>query len=190
MPRANLTERDVVSAAARIADSEGFDAVSVSAVARSLDVQPASLYSHVRDRAALLDGVHRLALAELADRVAAAVAGRAGADALRALADAHRDLARERPGTWSALQRPAGAETVASAEAARVATLILAVLRGYDLPESALVHATRFVGATINGYLALESVGAYRGRTESEDASWVWVIDALDRALRSAEHPS
>lgn len=186
MPRVNLTVEDVVSAAARIADRDGFDAVSVSAVARALDVQPASLYSHVRDRAALLDGIHRLALAELADRVGDAVAGRAGRDALVALADAHRDLAEERSGIWAALQRPAGPETVRSSEAARVATLMLAVLRGYDLPESELVHATRLVGATINGYLALDRSGAYSGRDESTDASWSWVIDALDRALRDA----
>tara|TARA_R110002020_G_scaffold46850_8_gene133437 strand:- start:1880 stop:2482 length:603 start_codon:yes stop_codon:yes gene_type:complete len=190
MPRANLSATDVVAAAAAIADRDGFDAVSVSAVARSLGVQPASLYSHVRDRAALLDGIHRLALAELADRVGAAIAGRAGRDALIALADAHRDLATERPGIWTALQRTAGPDTVHSAEAARVATLILAVLRGYDLPDAHLVHATRFVGATINGYLALDRSGAYSARDESTDASWQWAIDALDRALRSAKHPS
>ena len=190
MPRANLTVADVVSAAAGIADRDGFDAVSVSAVARALGVQPASLYSHVRDRAALLEGIHRLALAELADRVGAAVAGRAGRDALVALADTHRDLAAERPGMWTALQRAAAPDTVRSPEAARVATLMLAVLRGYDLPESALVHATRFVGATINGYLALDRSGAYRGRDESADVSWQWTIDALDRALRSAILPA
>lgn len=186
MPRGNLSARDVISAAARIADQDGFDAVSVSAVARSLDVQPASLYSHVRDRSALLEGIHLAALAELASRVSDAVAGRAGRDALVALADAHRGLAFERPGLWTALQRPSSDDIVASPEAARVATLILAVLRGYDLPDTALVHATRFVAATITGYLGLSDAGAYRGRAESADASWEWAIDALDRALRSA----
>ena len=190
MPRANLSATDVVAAAAAIADRDGFDAVSVSAVARSLGVQPASLYSHVRDRAALLDGIHRLALADLADRIGAAVAGRAGRDALFGLAGAHRELATARPGTWAALQRPASDETVRSAESARVSTLILAVLRGYDLPDPDLVHAARLVGATINGHLALDRAGAYRGRDESADASWQWAIDALDRALRSAKHPS
>jgi AcrR family transcriptional regulator len=186
VPRLNLTRDDVIRAAARLADDEGFDAVSVSAVARLLGVQPASLYGHVRDRAALLDGIHRSALAELAERIAAAVAGRAGRDAIVALADAHRGLALSRPGVWSALQRPAGADTIASPEAARVATLTLAVLRGYGIPESDLVHATRFVAATINGYLALQGSGSYRGRDESEDASWLWSLDARDRALRSA----
>jgi len=185
MPRANLTTADVVSAAAGIADREGFDAVSVSAVARALGVQPASLYAHVRDRAALLEGIHRLALAELADRVADAMAGRAGREALVALADAHRDFAGDRPGMWAALQRPAGPDTVRSPEAARVATLLLAVLRGYALPESEQVHAARFVGAAINGYLALDRTGAYAARDESTDVSWDWTLDALDRALRS-----
>lgn len=185
MPRAKLSERDLVVAAARIADRDGFEAVTVSAVARALSVQPASLYSHVRDREALLGGVHRLALAVLADRIGEAVAGLAGRDALAALANAHRALARERPGLWAALQRRAGAETVGSSEAARVATLMLAVLRGYDLPEHALVHATRFVGATITGHLAMLSSGSFAGRDESADASWLWAIEGVDTALRA-----
>ena len=185
MPRANLNEGAVVSAALSIADLEGFDAVTVSSVARNLGVRPASLYSHVRDRAGLFSGMHRRALGELAERVSSDVAGRAGRDALVALADAHRALAHDRPGTWALLQRPAPAEVVHSPEAERVASLILAVLRGYSLPESELVNGVRFVGATVNGYLALMHADAFSNRSESYDASWEATIAAIDRALRS-----
>ena len=116
---------------------------SVSAIARRVGVQPASVYGHVRDLAAIRDGVHLLALSELADRIGDAVAGRSGRAALAAMADAHRAYARERPGAWEALQRPATAATAASAPAARVASLTLAVLRGYDLAGDDAIHATR-----------------------------------------------
>ena len=90
MPRANLTQHAVVVAAAELADESGLDQVTLAAVARRLQVQAPSLYNHVRDRAQLLAGVHELALDELADRIGDAVAGRAGADALRGLAEAQR----------------------------------------------------------------------------------------------------
>ena len=183
MTRIPLNRNAVLSAAADLADRDGFETVSVSALARHLGVQPASLYSHVRDRAAVLDGVHTLALAELAALIADETAGRSGRDALAGLAGAHRTFARERPGRWAALQRRAAPETARSAEAARVVSLIWAVLRAYDLAEDELVNATRFVGGSINGFLALEQSGAYDHRDTASELSWQRAVDALDRAL-------
>ncbi|WP_213817045.1 TetR/AcrR family transcriptional regulator, partial [Glaciihabitans sp. dw_435] len=66
MSRHNLTRAFVLATAADLADRDGYNAVTVSALARELGVQPASLYSHIRDRSAVLDGIHELALGELA----------------------------------------------------------------------------------------------------------------------------
>jgi AcrR family transcriptional regulator len=185
MPRANLTAAAVIAAAADLADRDGFDTIAVSALARRLGVQTASLYSHVRDRSALLEGVHQLALAELADAIAVAIGGRSGRDALTALAGTHRDYARQHPGRWTALQRPATAATATSAAAGRVATLTLAMLRGYELPEDELVHATRLLAATVNGFLALEANGAFAHREPTTEVSWQRALDALDTVFRS-----
>lgn len=179
----NLSRPVVLACAADLADRDGLDAVTVSAVARLLGVQPASLYSHVRNHAALLDGVQELALAELAEDVSAAIAGCAGRDALAGLAEAQRDFARGRPGRWVALQRPAAAATVASAGASRLTALTYAVLRGYHLPEDELVHATRFLGAVINGFLNLERA-AFQHRSPEVQLSWCRAIEAVDGALR------
>ena len=185
MGRANLTAPAVIAAAADLADSDGFDAITLSALARHFGVQTASLYSHVRDRSALLHSVHELALGELADRIAEAIGGRAGRDALVALAGAHRDYARRFPGRWTALQRPAAPSTVHSAGAGRLAALTLAMLRGYRLPETELVHATRLLGATINGFLALEANGSFGHREPAADVSWQRALEALDTVFRS-----
>jgi AcrR family transcriptional regulator len=183
--RANLSSAAVIAAAADLADRDGLDAVTLSALARQFGVQTASLYSHVRHRSALLDGVHELALGELADRIAVAVAGRSGRAALVALADAHRDYARQSPGRWAALQRPAAASTAESAAAGRLVALTLAMLRGYQLPEDELVHAVRLLGSTINGFLALAATGSFGHREPPADVSWQRALDALDIAFRS-----
>lgn len=189
MSRPPLTPSAVITAAADLADRDGFDDITLSALARHLGVRTASLYSHVRDRAAVLDGVHELALDELAGRIGAAVAGRAGRDALAGLAEAHRDYARDAPGRWTALQRPAAPSTVGSDAAARLAGLTLAVLRGYPVPEDELVHATRLLGATINGFLALERAGSFGHRAPDPEVSWQRALTALDGILRTWPTP-
>ncbi|RMI03327.1 TetR/AcrR family transcriptional regulator, partial [Cellulomonas triticagri] len=99
MAHVGLTPARVVAEAAALADELGSsDALTLTAVARRLGVQTASLYAHVRDREALLDGLTALALAEVGARIATGVAGRSGRAALAGYADAFRDYARAHPG--------------------------------------------------------------------------------------------
>jgi AcrR family transcriptional regulator len=180
-----LTRAAVIADAAALADEAGFDAVNLSVLARRLGVRAPSLYSHVRDRDALLDGVTELALGELSARIAAAIAGRAGRDALDGLASAHRAYAQESPGRWQALQRPAGDTVVRSAAARQVVTLFKAVLRGYSLPPDQEVHAIRVLGSTVNGYLTLERNGGFAHSDPSSEVSWHKTITALDALLNA-----
>jgi len=59
-----------------MADEVGFDQVTLSALARRFDVKVASLYSHLRNSQDLKTKIALLALEELADQGAAALAGR------------------------------------------------------------------------------------------------------------------
>ncbi|WP_149205217.1 TetR-like C-terminal domain-containing protein [Actinotalea subterranea] len=185
MARAPLTAALVVAEAAALADEAGFDAVTLSEVARRLGVRTPSLYSHVRDLAALRDGITDLALRDLADRIALGVAGRSGRAALEGLADAHRTFARERPGRWGSLQRRAGPAAVGADGARAVVALTDAVLGGYGLPPDERVHATRLLGSTINGYLTLEGIGSFAHSSPPPQASWDRILDALDAVLRA-----
>lgn len=180
-----LTAALVVADAAALADEAGFDAVTVSAVARRLGVQTPSLYSHVRDREALLDGVTALALSEVAGRIAAAIAGRAGRRALEGYATAYRTYAQQSPGRWQSLQRRAGDVVVQSDAAREVVALTGAVLRGYPVPEDEHVHAVRLLGSTINGFLTLEGIGSFDHSKPSPEVSWRRTLDALDALLRA-----
>lgn len=185
MKRIPLSATAIVAEAADLADGSGFDGVTLSAVARRLGVQTPSLYSHVRDRAALLDGITALALAELADCVAVAIAGRSGRPALDGFAEAHRAYSLRSPGRWQSLQRRAGATAVESGAARRFVALTDALLRGYDLPQGERVHATRLIGSTINGFLALERIGSFDHSAPAPEVSWRKTLDALDALLQA-----
>jgi len=185
MARAGLTVERLTRAAADLADEIGFENVTVSAVARGFGVKDASLYSHIRNAQELREGVAVLALAELADLVAAAIAGRAGKDALVAFAAAYRDYAKAHPGRYAATLTRLDPETAAAGAAARHSRMTRAILRGYELPEPAETDAVRMLHSTFHGYVSLETAGGFRHHPRDADASWACALDALDVTLRN-----
>ena len=198
MARAQLSTSTVIARAAEQADTSGFDSVTLAAVARSFGVRTPSLYEHVRDLAALRDGVTALALDELATLISDAIAGRSQGDALLGLCAAHRTYARTRPGCWESLQRRAGPEAVSAPAAQRMVRVIDAVLLGYGIRDGDLTHATRSVGGAINGFLNLERIDSFAHSEPTVEQSWTELLDSLhfllmhwhDRTPLDREDPS
>ncbi|MBQ1095238.1 TetR/AcrR family transcriptional regulator [Streptomyces sp. NPDC097107] len=185
MVRVGLTTERLVRAGAELADEVGFDQVTVSALARHFDVKVASLYSHVRNSQDLRTRIALLALAELADRGATALAGRAGKDALAAFANVYRDYAREHPGRYTAAQLRLDPETAAAGAGVRHAQMTRAILRGYDLAEPDQTHAVRLLGSVFHGYVSLEMGGGFSHSAPDTQETWTRVVDALDALLRN-----
>jgi len=189
MPRAGLTSERVVRAGADLADEVGFESVTVSALARGLDVKVASLYSHIDGSSGLREGIARLALDELADLAAEAIAGRSGKDALVGFASTYRTYARRHPGRYAATRLRLAPDSPAVAAGRRHATLTRAILRGYELDEADAVHAVRLIGSTIHGFTDLELSGSFDHSAPSSEASWVRALDALHTTLRTWSTP-
>ncbi|WP_326597355.1 TetR/AcrR family transcriptional regulator [Streptomyces sp. NBC_01803] len=189
MARVGLTTQRLAQAGAELADEVGFDQVTVSALARRFDVKVASLYSHLRNSQDLRTKIALLALEELADRGAAALAGRAGKDALTAFANVYRDYAREHPGRYAAAQMRLAPETAAASAGGRHAQMTRAILRGYDLSEPDQTHAVRLLGSVFHGYVSLEMGGGFSHSTPDTQETWSRVLDALDILLRKWPAP-
>lgn len=183
MPRAGLTADRLVAAAAELADEVGSDGVTISALARRFGVKDASLYSHVKN---LKDLRTRLALfvgGEMIDRIAPAVAGLAGKDALAAFAGAYRAYALQHPGRYAAGQIRIDQDiAVDSAAMRRTAEITHGMLRAYGLTEPDLTDAVRLLRSTFHGYCALEAGGSF-GAPRDVQRSWEKAVDALHMAL-------
>ncbi|MCW3843137.1 WHG domain-containing protein [Micromonospora yasonensis] len=184
MPRAGLSPQAVVREAAVLADEVGHDRLTLAAVASRLGVALPSLYKHVKGVDALHQKLAVLATAEVATELTTAAAGRAGGDALRAVAAAFRDYARRHPGRYPATQRapdPADPEHLAAAE--RAVRAIYAILHGYGLDGDAAVDATRMFRAAVHGFITLEAAGGF-GLPRDVDRSFDQMVAALDTAYR------
>ena len=99
MPRAGLDPEAVVGAAAALADEDGLGQLTLARLAAALGIRTPSLYSHVDGLADLQARLGARGAREMAVALQAAAAGRAGADALRAVAGAYRGYAHAHPGT-------------------------------------------------------------------------------------------
>ncbi len=190
MARAGLTRARLALAAAELADQAGFEHVTLSAVARHFDVKVASIYSHVASAHDLKTRITLLALDELADRLAVALAGRAGKDALAAFAEVFRNYAREHPGRYAATRYRLDGATAAASAGPRHAEMSRAILRGYDLTGVDQTHAVRLLGSVVHGFVSLELEGAFSHSAPGSDVSWSRSLDALDFLLRNWPAPA
>lgn len=183
MPRVGLTRERLVEAGCDLADREGFAALTLAELARMFEVKLASLYSHVRNSDDLKAGVALKALDLLADRADEALAGRAGKDAIVALAEVHRHFAGKHPGLFEATRFPLSAEQAAGSGGVRLARAMRAALRGYGLVEADEVHAVRLLGSFFLGFSLLELGGNFAHSQPEPDQSWQRGLDALDAML-------
>jgi AcrR family transcriptional regulator len=162
MPRAGLDTERVVDAAARIADAEGLDAVTLARVADGLGVRPPSLYNHVDGHGGLLRALALRGVRELTAALRDAAVGRSGADALTATARAYRAYAHAHPGLYAAsVAAPAPDDPEHQATARETVDVVFAVLRGWSLEGDDAVHAARAFRSAVHGFVLLEAAGGF-----------------------------
>jgi AcrR family transcriptional regulator len=160
--RAGLDRETIVRKAAELADNSGLDALNMATLAAHLGVRTPALYHYFAGLTGLRRALALRGLQEVSAQVGRAVMGKAGDDAVLALAHALRDYAREHPGLYAAASRapdPADPEwQVAGNEAVGI---VLRALSAYNLsPEDAL-HAVRMIRSIVHGLVLLENAEGF-----------------------------
>jgi AcrR family transcriptional regulator len=69
-PRRPLTRKRILAAAVAVADDGGLDALTMRGLADALDVEAMSLYYHVANKDALLDGIAEVVVEEILGEIA------------------------------------------------------------------------------------------------------------------------
>jgi AcrR family transcriptional regulator len=181
--RPGLDREAVVEAAAQLVDEAGATELSLTALAKRLGVKPPSLYNHVAGLEGLRRELRLRGLRELAAELQRAALGRAGSDAMRALAHAYRAYAAARPGLYALTQRSAGPmdEELATASEA-VVGVVRATLRGFGHEGEAALHATRCLRSALHGFVGLEAEGGF-GLDLPVDESFERLLTLLDTGL-------
>jgi AcrR family transcriptional regulator len=179
-----------VDAAAKIADADGLDGVTVARVAAELGIKAPSLYNHVAGRDDLIAALGVRALEELTAALTQASVGRSRDDALHGIAGAYRGYVLEHPGLYAATIRapePDDRERLAAAE--RLLAVVYAVLAGYGIEGDDAVHAARALRSGLHGFASIEAAGGF-GIPADRDESFRRMVAALAAGLETPPRPA
>ncbi|MCM2393248.1 TetR/AcrR family transcriptional regulator [Streptomyces albipurpureus] len=142
-----------------IADERGLEAVSMRALAERVGVTPMALYRHVKDKAALLDGMVGRLLAALLP--SSGVGDQAWDERLSALAHACRKVTQRHP--WAVhllFSRPA-----VTPDSVRAVDILYIALIEAGVPASEVPRLERLISTFVIGFAASEASGRFAPET-------------------------
>lgn len=181
MPSTRLTLAALTSAAIGVVENNGFDALTLTAVAEELGVATSTLYTHVGGLDGLKHLVAEAATRNLTGELRNSAIGISGPEALLAMAVAYRDFALDHPGQFASTLLPprVGNDDLADANAELLRVFVL-VYRGAGLDDAESQLAARAMRSAIHGFLAIEH---NTGTRAEHDVEYRYLVAALQRGL-------
>jgi AcrR family transcriptional regulator len=160
--RAAKLSRDViVNAALAFLDRDGWDALTINALANHLGTKGPSLYNHVHSLEDLRRTVRMRVIGDIIDMLNTVGQGRTRDDAVLVMAGAYRSYANHHPGRYSAFTRmPFGGEDPEYSAATKAAAgPVIAVLASYGLQGEDAFYAALEFWSALHGFVLLEMTG-------------------------------
>ncbi|HSM57352.1 MAG TPA: WHG domain-containing protein [Candidatus Sulfomarinibacteraceae bacterium] len=182
--RRRLSRQRLIEQAAQMMDAAGdAEALTLTALARALNVRTPSLYNHIDSLQDLNQALATFAAQRLLDRLRQAATGKVGSEALLSVARAYRRFAHEHPGIYPLTTRaPEPQDEALSAVAQELLQMLLLVLASCGLQGDEALHAIRGFRALLHGFVALEAGEGYKmdlDRDESFERAVLAYVNGL-----------
>ena len=165
--RPTKLSRDViVNSALTFLDREGWDALTINALAAQLGTKGPSLYNHVNSLDDLRRSVRKRVVGDIIEMLGTVGQGRTRDDAVLVMAGAYRSYAHHHPGRYSAFTRmplDGGDDPEFTAVARAAAEPVIAVLASYGLDGEDAFYAALEFWAALHGFVLLEMTGVMTG---------------------------
>lgn len=162
---ARLSRESIVNAALTFLDREGWDALTINALATQLGTKGPSLYNHVHSLDDLRRTVRMRVVGDIIDMLNTVGQGRTRDDAVMVMASAYRSYAHHHPGRYSAFTRmPLGGDDPEFTDATRAAAgPVIEVLASYGLDGDEAFYAALEFWSAMHGFVLLEMTGVMNG---------------------------
>lgn len=167
---AKLSRESIVNAALTFLDRDGWDALTINALAAQLGTKGPSLYNHVDSLDDLRRTVRMRVVGDIIDMLNTVGQGRTRDDAVMAMASAYRSYAHHHPGRYSAFTRmPLGGDDPEFTQATRAAAgPVIAVLGSYGLDGEDAFYAALEFWSAMHGFVLLEMTGVMSGIADTD----------------------
>lgn len=158
---ARLSREIIVNAALTFLDREGWDALTINALATQLGTKGPSLYNHVESLEDLRRAVRMRVIDDILTMLNRVAEGRVGDDAVLVMAGAYRSYAHHHPGRYSAFTRmPLGGDDPEFTAATKgAAAPVMEVLSSYGLDVEQAFYAALEFWSAMHGFVLLEMTG-------------------------------
>lgn len=185
MPRQGLNRNAVVDAAIEIVERDSFQALSLGAIARKLDIRPPSLYKHIKNLEDLQDELGIRGATDLTEKLKSRFSNKNPEKALYDACEIYRGFAREHSGLYDAIQ-PAMLRRSPEFQKAAIALLesIFPLVSALGIEKKNLIHATRSLRSLLHGFIDLERKGGF-GMPTDIDISFKFLVRNYIQGLKS-----
>ena len=167
---AKLSRDAIVNAALTFLDRDGWDALTINALATQLGTKGPSLYNHVNSLEDLRRTVRMRVVGDIIDMLNTVGQGRTRDDAVIAMASSYRSYAHHHPGRYSAFTRmPLGGDDPEFTDATRAAAgPAISVLSSYGLDGEDAFHAALEFWSALHGFVLLEMTGVMNAIVDTD----------------------
>jgi len=161
--RVGLRRSDVVEAACAVADELGFDAVTMSEVARRLGVKAQTIHAHMGSLDDLRRAVQLQGATMLRDQLHQRLLGLTGGEALVALVTTVDEFDLEHPGLSLVSSAPIpGEDQDLELILEDIHTMPRRFMAGRGLRDGDVTHYSRLVWVLLYGFLRMRRFGSFR----------------------------
>ncbi|MFJ8263583.1 WHG domain-containing protein [Rummeliibacillus sp. NPDC094406] len=161
-PRMKIDFNIVLQKATDIIDEKGLDELSLSLLAKELQIRPPSLYNHVNSLSELKQALAIQGLKKLYQYMLHAAIGTSGDDAIRKISEAYVQFVRTHPGLYDATTRfPNPEDSELQHQQQLIVDLVMQVLEAYGLQKEMAVHMVRGLRSILHGFTSIEHMGGF-----------------------------
>ena len=186
MPRGNLDKTKILEAAAALANEISVKKLSLKQLAQKLNIQPPSLYNHVQSLDHLRLDLAAYGWDQAGARIAEALIGVSGDEAIRRACSVFYEYAEENPGVFEAMVYYNRENRTAGGEPDRLTGILYRLCRARDIAETDAVHVLRIFRSNIEGFALLTRHGVFPA-DETARESFFYGVEFLIAGIRQLE---
>lgn len=178
-----LDRETILRASAELVEEKGFENLTLNQLAERLGVKTPSLYNHLSGFDELTTDLAKLAIRRLEETIRNAAVGKSMGDALKAMAIAYRQFAKDNPQMYKAvLKYPVFEDSEIQEAGQAVVRIFYQVLESYRFSEEDIIHITRGFRSALHGFISLEEAGFFKSAPDIEK-SYALLVSGLISVL-------
>ncbi len=185
MPRSNLDKNKILEAAGALANDISITKLNLKQLAQKLDIQPPSLYNHVQSLDHLRSELMGYGWDQVGGRIADALIGISGDEAIRRACGVFYDYAAENPGIFEAMAYYN--RDGKNSEPDRLTRILQKLCEARDIPQADVTHLLRLFRSYLEGFALLARHSAFP-QGEATRESFDYGVDFLIAGLHRLEN--